>query len=173
MKWVLIVVAALVGLVVAVAIVGALLPKTHEASRAAKFRQPPEAIWQAITSYKDFPSWRPGVKTVDRLPDREGRPAWREVDDHGQVLPIEVVEWLPPQRLVTRIAGPKLAFGGRWAFEVEPVHGGSELRITEKGEIYNPIFRFMARFFFGYSATMETYLKALGRKFGEDVIPEP
>lgn len=173
MKRVLIVVGALVGLVIAVAIIGALLPKNHEASRAAKFRQPPEAVWEAITDYKDFPSWRPGVKTVERLPERDGRPAWREVDAHGQVLPIEVVEWLPPRRLVTRIAGPKLAFGGRWAFEIEPAGSGSALRITENGEIYDPIFRFMARFVLGYTAMMETYLKALGRKFGEDVIPEP
>ncbi len=40
--------------------------------------------------------------------------------------------------------------------------------ITENGEIYNPFFRFMARFVFGYTVTMETYLKALGKKFSED-----
>lgn len=169
MKWVLIVVGGLVGLVVLVAIIGLLLPKSHEAMRVAKYRQPSEIIWQAITDYKNFPSWRPDVKSIDPLPERDGRPAWREVDNHGQVLPLEVVEWLPPQRLVTRIAGPKLAFGGTWTFEIASAEGGCTLRITENGEIYNPIFRFMARFVFGYTATMETYLKALGKKFGEDV----
>ena len=39
--------------------------------------------------------------------------------------------------------------------------------LTEAGEIYNPIFRFMARFVFGYSGTIEAYLKALHAKFGE------
>jgi hypothetical protein len=30
----------------------------------------------------------------------------------------------------------------------------------------------MARFVFGYHATMESYLKALGGKFGQEVAPE-
>jgi hypothetical protein len=48
----------------------------------------------------------------------------------------------------------------------------STLRITEDGEIRNPIFRFVARFFLGYTATMEAYLRDLGRRFGETVQPE-
>jgi hypothetical protein len=39
--------------------------------------------------------------------------------------------------------------------------------ITESGEIYNPVFRFMARFVFGYDSTMAGYLGALSRKFGQ------
>jgi hypothetical protein len=50
--------------------------------------------------------------------------------------------------------------------------GGSELRIHENGEIYNVIFRFMARFLFGYTGSIETYLRDLGAKFGEPVAIE-
>ena len=42
-------------------------------------------------------------------------------------------------------------------------------RIREDGEIYNVIFRFMARFFFGYTSSIETYLRDLGVKFGQAV----
>ncbi len=48
----------------------------------------------------------------------------------------------------------------------------AELTITERGEIYNPIFRVFARFVFGYTATMETYLKQLGTKFDEAIEPQ-
>ena len=41
------------------------------------------------------------------------------------------------------------------------------MRITEDGEIYNVIFRFVARFFFGYTASIEGYLRDLGHRFGE------
>ena len=41
--------------------------------------------------------------------------------------------------------------------------------ITEDGEIYNVIFRFVARFFMGYNSNIEGYLNGLGRKFGEPV----
>ena len=37
------------------------------------------------------------------------------------------------------------------------------------GEIHNPIFRVVARFFMGYHATMDAFHKALGAKFGEQV----
>ncbi len=45
-----------------------------------------------------------------------------------------------------------------------PTGSGSRVTITERGEIYNPIFRTLARFVFGYTSTMETCLeKAKGR----------
>lgn len=169
MKWLWIALAVLAGLVVIVAGIGALLPQKHVATRAARFHQPPDAIWAAITDIAAFPSWRPGVKSVERLPDRNGLPAWREVDNHGQAIPFEAIEWTPSQTLVTRIADPKLPFGGTWTYVVHTADGGSELRITENGEVYNPIFRFVSRFIFGYHGTIGAYLRALGRKFGETV----
>ena len=47
------------------------------------------------------------------------------------------------------------------------------MRITEDGEIYNVIFRFVARFFFGYTASIEGYLRDLGHCFGELTTIEP
>jgi hypothetical protein len=50
--------------------------------------------------------------------------------------------------------------------------GGSELRISENGEIYNVIFRFVSRFVLGYTSTMDTYLRDLGAKFKQPVTIE-
>ncbi len=180
MKWILVVLGILVAVLALVALVGALLPKEHVASRAARFRQPPESIWQAITDYEKFPSWRPGVKIVQRLPDRNGRLVWVEKAEYGpraQQVPIEVVESRPPAggspgRLVTRIADPHLPFGGTWTYELVAASGTTTLRITENGEVYNPIFRFLSRFVFGHTATLEAYLKALGKKLGEEIRVE-
>ena len=47
---------------------------------------------------------------------------------------------------------------------------GNSLRIREDGGIYNPLFRFLARFVFGYSGTIDTYLKSLAKKFGEPPV---
>ncbi len=170
MRWVWISVAVIAGLVGVIALVGALLPKSHVASRSARFRQPPEALWQAITDIEAFPTWRTDLKSVKRLPDPAGRGrlAWVETSKFGE-MPLEVVEFVPPRRLVTRIADPKLPFGGTWTYEIASAEGGSVLTVTENGEIYNPIFRFLARFVFGYRGTMDTSLKALGKKFGEAV----
>jgi hypothetical protein len=43
------------------------------------------------------------------------------------------------------------------------------MRITEDGYVNNLLFRFMARFVFGYASTLDFYMKSLGEKFGEQV----
>jgi hypothetical protein len=54
-----------------------------------------------------------------------------------------------------------------------PADGATQVTITEKGTIPNPVFRFLSRFVFGYTATQDAYLRALGRAFGEAVVPAP
>jgi hypothetical protein len=72
-----------------------------------------------------------------------------------------------PCKLIVRIADAKLPFGGTWTYEITPVAAGSRLRIREDGEVYNPVFRFLSRFVFGYSGTIDAYLKSLERKLAE------
>jgi hypothetical protein len=159
-------IAILILLVAVVAVIGYMLPKNHLASRSSHFRQPPQAIWDLITGP---PDWRPDIRSWEKLAPRDGRRMWKEIDKHRHAIAYESVEENPPHRLVTRIADPSLPFGGTWTFTIEPESTGCQVTITEAGEIYNPIFRFMARFVLGYSGTIETYLKALHGKFGETV----
>jgi hypothetical protein len=101
------------------------------------------------------------LKSVKRLPDQNGLPAWVETTDSG-TIPLETIASHPPSKLVVRIADPKLPFGGTWTYEITALPTGSTLRIREDGEIYNPLFRFLSRFLFGYTATVDTYLKSMG-----------
>ena len=165
LKWTLIVIGVLVAVIALTALIGALLPKSHVASRKARLKQTPEKIWETIIDFASWPTWNPAAKKMERLADQNGRAVWVMVGKQGK-LPMEVEDSTPPQRLVT-------PFGGSWTYEIKPAEGGCMVTITEDGEIYNPIFRFMARFVFGYTATMESFLKALGGKFGEKVVPGP
>jgi len=166
MKWMLWMLAVLAGTVLIAALIGWMLPRDHTASRAAHFRQSPETIWAVITDVDTMPSWREGLKSVKHLPDRNGLPAHLEVTTSGEI-PLEMVEMTPPRKLVSRVANENLPFGGTWTFEITPEGDGATLRITEQGWVSNPIFRFASRFVLGYTSNMETYLKSLGRKFGE------
>jgi hypothetical protein len=162
MKWVWIIGGSLVLIVAIVAVVGAMLPQSHHASRRARFRQRPEAIYAVLAGP---PDWRSDVKGFGKLSDRK----WWEQDSHGKKITFELVEDRAPLRRVTRIADPKLPFGGTWTIEIAPEAAGSAVRISEDGEIYNVIFRFVARYFMGYTSTIDGYLRDLGRKFGETV----
>jgi hypothetical protein len=169
MEWILLILAALVVLVALAALTGAMLPMQHHGTRKAHYRVSPEALYAVLAGP---PDWRTGVKSFSTLPDDNGRKRWWEQDSHGQKVTFEVMEDTPPRRLAVRIADGGLPFGGTWTFDIARVDGGSELRISEDGEIYNVIFRFMARFIFGYYGSIETYLRDLGAKFSQPITIE-
>jgi Polyketide cyclase / dehydrase and lipid transport len=168
MRWILWIFVVLSGILILITMIGYLLPKEHTVTRETRFHQPPKVLWKTITDIDDMPAWRQGLKSVKRLPDKNGLPAWVETLDSG-IIPLETVASQPPSKLVVRIADPKLPFGGTWTYEITPLSSGSNLLIREDGEIYNPLFRFLARFVFGYTATIDAYLKSVSKKFGEEV----
>ena len=165
MRIVVIVVAVLATLLIAVLVLGALVPKTHIATRTVVVNARPDAVWQAITSVESYPQWR-DVQASVTLPPLEGHRAWRETDRDGQAMTFVVLEEIPPRRLVTRIADKNLGFGGTWTYELAPAGNGTQVTIIEDGEIHNPMFRCIARYVIGYHATMDDYLARLKQRFG-------
>lgn len=172
MKWVLLIVAVLAAVVAIVAIVGVMLPREHTATRQAVLRRKPAEVYAAVRDFAALPSWRGDVKRVELLPPREGRVMYREETRHGAVT-YAIDEDRAGEKLVLRIADENLPYGGTWTFEFRPSgDGATAVRITENGFVKNVIFRALARFVFGYTTTMDGYLRALGKKFGEEVRVE-
>ena len=167
MKWLLVVIAVLVLIVAVVVIVGYMLPRDHVASTAATIPAPPDSVWEALTEVRDYPRWRPGVRSVDVL-STEGALRWREKTGDGDIT-FERTEEQRPRRLAARITDEDLPFGGSWTYELAPEANGTRLTITERGFVTNPLFRFMSRFVFGHHRTQEDFQRALGRRFGHDV----
>jgi len=159
MRWMLYAGLVLVTIAAIVAVAGAMLPKQHTASRTARVALPPEALYAVLADVSHYPSWR-DLKSLERLPDKNGMPAWIE-DTNGMKIPMRFERMEPPSLLVGRIDSAELAFGGTWTYRIAAAPGGSDLTITEDGEVYNVIFRFMSRFVFGYHATMDGFLRSL------------
>jgi hypothetical protein len=78
----------------------------------------------------------------------------------------------PPHSIERRIATPNLPYSGSWTFVLTPASNGTDVRITEDGEVYNPIFRFVTRFIMGETATIDAYLRAMGKATGQEVQPQ-
>lgn len=141
------------------------------ATRSVTLPAPPATVFATITDFASAPSWRPDVQRVDLAPDGAGgHPRFTEVSRTGSTT-MEVALIEPPTRLVTRIVGEGLPFGGSWAYRLDPEGTGSRLTITEHGEVYNPVFRFVSRYVMGHTATIDGYLKALSAKFGVAATP--
>ena len=171
-KWLLLAAAVPVALIGIAIVIGLFTPVKHVGIARATYARAPDEVWPLVTDLAKWPEWNGG--TMERLPDRDGRAVWAYTDANGRIASeiAEVTMSDGEGRMVTRIADEDLPFGGTWTWEIEPAeNGGSHVSITENGEIYNPFFRFMARWFFGYTGTMERFLENLGTKLGEDVTP--
>lgn len=165
---ILLAVAAMVGIV---GLVGARLPVGHVASRSVVISAPVDAVFSTITDFGSAAAWRSGVKSVAVATDSStGRQRVTEDGSTG-TMTMEVEQLVPPTRLVTRIMGEGLPYGGAWAYALEPQGNSTRVTITEHGEVYNPIFRFISKYIMGHNGTMDTYLTDLGRKFGTEVTP--
>lgn len=134
------IVVALIAVVGVIGLIGFFLPVGHEASRSAEFNKPPDVVWALIADPNSYSGWWSGaqVKTA-------------------------VVESVPPKKLVTKIVG-ETQFGGTWTWEITPTSNGSRMTITERGEIYNVVFRTLAKYVFGYTSTMDSFLEAAKKK---------
>jgi uncharacterized protein YndB with AHSA1/START domain len=171
LKGILIVAAVLVISVVFVVAMGYALPRKHTAARAILLPRQPAEVFALISDFKNAPAWRGDLRVVEILPPVEGRTRFREKGKHGD-LTMEVVELNPPSRLVTRIADPELPFSGTWTNEIVATAEGCRLNIIERGEVRNPVFRFVSRFIIGHTATLDLYLRNVARKFGSSAMPE-
>lgn len=167
MKWLLIVVLVLAAIVLGVTAVGMALPQNHVAQRSAHFSASPEKVWAVIADTPAYPTWRSDVSSVQMLTAAGGRVAWREISAKGNKLSFEATTSEPPSHLVTLITDKGIPFGGSWDYQIVPDGNGSRVTITEHGEVYNPIFRFVSRYVIGHAATLDTYLRNLAAKLGE------
>jgi uncharacterized protein YndB with AHSA1/START domain len=171
MKWILVVLGAVLGLVALMALIGAVLPREHRATSTIVLEQPADSVWKVIRDLGGVTAWWPEVKESTRQADKDGHEVWRQKTS-GWEIPLIVMESVPPRRLVTQIdTSGGGSFGGTWTYELAPDSGGTTISVTEAGWVGNPIFRFLSRFVFGYYGTLDGYLKALGKRFGEEVRP--
>jgi hypothetical protein len=165
MRYVLMVVGFIVVVVAVVAIIGWSLPVKHQATVERTFRASPAALFGLITDVASFPSWRSELTGVETLPEESGHRRWIEKSKSGPPITYVAEREIPGRLLVGRIANTNLAFGGTWTYTLEPKGDGvTALRITEDGEVYNPIFRFVSRYVMGHDATMKQYLAAVGKR---------
>jgi uncharacterized protein YndB with AHSA1/START domain len=171
MRWLLFIVIGLIAAVVLVvgiaALVGSRLPQAHVASRSILLRQSPQSVYAVVRDFGSAPKWRDDVTRLDVDVQQDGRVYFREEGSNGTVN-YELVEDVPSQRLVTRIRDTDLGYSGQWTYTFAAENGGTRVTIREDGEVSNVLFRFMSRYIFGHTASIDAYLRSLAKHFGEE-----
>jgi uncharacterized protein YndB with AHSA1/START domain len=154
-----------------IALIGSRLPRAHSASRSVFIHQSPEQVYAVVRDFPSAPTWRTDLKRVDVEPQPGGRMHFCEEGKNGTVN-FELAEDVPSKRMVTKILDTDLGYSGKWTYVFAAENGGTRVSITEDGEVSNVLFRFMSRYVFGQTATMDGYLNSLAKKFGENATAQ-
>ncbi|HJP92462.1 MAG TPA: SRPBCC family protein [Pyrinomonadaceae bacterium] len=165
------VIAGLALIVGIVALLGSRLPKAHVASRSIFLHRSQQDVYAVVRDFASASKWRSDVKQIEVEAKQGGPVYFREVGKHGTTN-YELVEDVPAARMVTRIRDTDLGYSGQWTYMFAAENGGTRLTIREDGEVSNVIFRFMSRYVFGQTSTIDSYLTSLAKHFGEDATPK-
>ena len=157
MRTLLIILAVAAVLVLVPVVIGAFLPKAHTATASRWIKASQEEVFALISGPQD---WRTDLKNYELYRDGDRR-MLRETDLHGQTISYEITEAVPPTLLRRRIADKNLPFGGTWTYRLAHEGEGCRVTITEDGEVYNPLFRFVSRFVMGETSTINRQLAML------------
>lgn len=159
-RWGLTAVAAVLLAGVVVWVVGAQLPVEHRTAVTRIIPVDVESVWARIERVTAWPEWQ----AIEVEPVGEDSVRIRQ---QGETL-VYRIERPAPRTLVTRIVSEGLPFGGQWTWTAAPTAAGAtEVTIVEDGEVYDPVFRFFARFVFGHEQSLVTALDALEASFRE------
>ncbi len=160
-----IVISLMIFCIVIFVVIGLLLPRQQSFTRDVEINQPVPAIWRAVSDCPAEPSWRPDLKSCDRLPDENGHATYRLTTRRGRAMKMEVVESIPPQHIMFRFLG--LPSNGTivWIFNLDPWNGGTKISLTQNDSVGNPLARILYRTVFR-TEFADGYLDALARKFG-------
>ncbi|HVQ09001.1 MAG TPA: SRPBCC family protein [Allosphingosinicella sp.] len=163
--WLIWIAAGLAGLILLICLVGALLPRDHEAAAEAVMPAPPARVAAMVGAVEAYPEWRGGVKRVEML-GRDGE-AVRFIE-HGKdgILAFRLTEEASGTRFRSTIDDPKLPFGGSWIIALAPAGEGTLVRIEEHGFVRNVLFRFVSALILGHDRTMKAWLADMARGLG-------
>jgi hypothetical protein len=154
-----------------IALIGSQLPKGHVASRSILLRQSPQNVYALVRDFASAPTWRSDVKRIE-VEAQGGGPLHFSEEGKNGTINYELAEDVPNERMVTRILDTDLGYSGKWIYAFAAENGATRVTITEEGEVSNVLFRFMSRYIFGQTATLDGYLSSLAKRFGETATPQ-
>lgn len=166
MKYLLAILGILLAIPVIPFITGMFISETYSVTVSQTYNAPVASVWYSITEVENFPEWRTGVERVEIISDSGDFLLWKEYYAGPEPLTFKATTRRDSTQFVATIVDEDLPFGGSWTYRLEQSGTGVRLSITEDGQIYSPIYRFISRFIMGYTGTIRQYMDDLKQKTG-------
>lgn len=125
-------------------VAGFFLPPEIGISGQLLVDRPPETIWRVLTDFDGMPLWRSDLVGLERLPDHDSRPTWREIR-RGSESVVELAVAEPPGRLVFRRARDGRPSLPSSTFLLTATAGRTLVTLTQRMEVRNPFRRVLHR----------------------------
>ena len=155
MKIALIILIIVITLIVVMVLIGKMLPVKHIASQSMSFQSSCDEVWKVVSNVNEWKSWRSDLKEITITGDSTVK-----ADD----VEYAISNAVPGVSFTTTIITKDLPYGGAWNYVFEKDGSGCKLTITENGEVYNPLFRFLSKFAFGHEGTLKKYMETLAKR---------
>ena len=165
MYWILFVMGVLVAVVAALVTGGLATSRAYDVTRSMVVKAPRDIVWRTIRSVYEYAEWRPGLTESEMSVGDDGE-EWRE-STRTRSMRFGVTVDEPPSRFGARILDDDLGFTGDWLWTLEPSGNDTRVTLTERGEIGNPISRFIAAHMRGHTKTVDEMLTALAARVGD------
>jgi len=143
--WTFVTIAAVMALPV---IIGFLMPVRYEGRSVVEYERSPQDVWDALQDVEAHPMTGVMMKSLEELPDEDGRPAWKEDMGHGEVITVTTTEQEPPHRMIRMMSSGAINMTSRWEYTLEPSDQGCRVTLAgitdiERGTWHTPVFRVM------------------------------
>ena len=140
--------AALLGLVVLVVLIGFALPERYTGKAKRTLEAPPSEVWSALADYEHHPMTGKMARRFEALPERDGLAAWKEDMGRGEVITVTTTESREPEYQVREMSASAVPMSSRWEYRLQPAEGGCQVNIDavtniRRGTWHVPIFRVM------------------------------
>lgn len=164
MYWILFVMGAVAAVVIALLVGGLTTPRAHAVVRSASINAAASVVWTHVRDVARHAEWREALEEVT-IEDDGGMLRWTARTTTGSAR-YEMTGEDPPRRFSARSLDDDLSASSEWTWQVDGDQHASIVTITERGEVPNPVVRFVRTHLTGFAGPVEQYLRDLARAVG-------
>ncbi len=165
MYWILFVMSAVAAVVIALLVGGLVTPRTHVVSRSASLDAPVDVVWSHVRDVARHAEWREVLEEVTIEHAAPGTLRWTARTTTGSER-FEMTADEPPRHFAARSLDDDLSASSEWTWHVQGDARGATVTVTERGDVPNPIVRFVRTHLSGFAKPVDHYLRDLARAVG-------
>ena len=162
-------------LVVAVVVIGLLMPERYEGHSEVVYARAAEEVWGALIDYDKHPMTGRMMRSVQALPPENNLPVWIEAMGNGELITVKTVRSDRPRHMVREMISKSLPMTSRWEYTLEPAGDGCKLTIDgetyiRRGTWLVPIFRVMMVLGGGVARGLDIQMDMLADTLGVEAV---